>query len=63
MNAVIDNINNTIKNSGNDNVVGYYICRNGKNYAIYLYVSGKDQGLVATVVELSKKQMEKFGLW
>lgn len=48
---------------GKDNVVGYYICRNGKNYAIYLYVSGKDQGLVATVVELSKKQMEKFGLW
>ena len=43
---------------GKENVTGYYICRNGKNYAIYIYTSGKYQGLVATVVELTKKNGE-----
>ncbi|MGN0556889.1 MAG: RHS repeat-associated core domain-containing protein [Acutalibacteraceae bacterium] len=48
---------------GKDSVIGYYRYFNGKHIATYVYKSGKNKGLVATVVELSSNQMTKYKLW
>ncbi|MBE6742812.1 MAG: RHS repeat-associated core domain-containing protein [Ruminococcaceae bacterium] len=48
---------------GNDAVTGYYRYFNGQHVATYIYNSGPNKGLVASVVELSANQMTKFGLW
>ena len=48
---------------GNDAVTRYYRYFNGQHIATYIYNSGPNKGLVASVVELSANQMTKFGLW
>lgn len=48
---------------GSDAVTGYYRYFNGQHVATYIYNSGANKGLVASVVELSANQMTKFKLW
>jgi len=63
---VIDNLSRysqTFQNVlGQDPVTGYYRFVNGMHTATYIYNSGANKGLVATVVRLSVEQLKKFGL-